>query len=106
MSVSGGKAPFGIGGKGSLPSFSIKWNKEGGIFDADSIIGYGVGEAGEEAIIPLTRFWKEMNDIKKATGNTQITINVYPSPGMDTDALVSKVERKLIDTVNRRRLAW
>lgn len=28
ISVSGGKAPFGIGGKGSLPSFAIKWYKK------------------------------------------------------------------------------
>lgn len=28
LSVSGGKAPFGIGGKGSLPSFHISWYKK------------------------------------------------------------------------------
>ena len=28
ISVSGGKAPYGIGGKGSLPSFNIKWYKK------------------------------------------------------------------------------
>ena len=28
ISVSGGKAPYGIGGAGSLPKFSIKWHKE------------------------------------------------------------------------------
>lgn len=28
ISVSGGVAPYGIGGKGSLPSFSIKWYKK------------------------------------------------------------------------------
>ena len=28
ISVSGGKAPYGIGGKGSLPSFSIEWYKK------------------------------------------------------------------------------
>ena len=33
-------------------------------------------------------------------------INVYPSSGMDEEALAQKIERKLIETQNRRRLAW
>lgn len=55
INVSAGSAPFGIGGKGKLPKFTIKWNAKGGIFDTSSIIGYGVGEAGREAILPLDR---------------------------------------------------
>lgn len=66
INVSGGKAPFGIGGLGSLPKFNVKWNAEGGIFDSAQIFGYGVGEKGAEAIIPLDRFWAEMADIKAA----------------------------------------
>ena len=41
ISVSGGKAPYGIGGKGKLPSFSVDWYDKGGIFDSPSIIGVG-----------------------------------------------------------------
>lgn len=51
VSVSGGEAPFGIAGKGSLPKFSISWYKQGGVFDKPSVIG--VGEAGTEAVMPL-----------------------------------------------------
>ena len=51
VSVSGGEAPFGIAGKGSLPKFSVSWYKQGGIFDKPSVIG--VGEAGTEAVMPL-----------------------------------------------------
>lgn len=32
---------------------NFKWNARGGIFNSASIIGYGVGEAGAEAILPL-----------------------------------------------------
>jgi hypothetical protein len=58
ISVSGGKAPFGIGGAGSLPKFDIKWYKDGGIFKQPTIIPTlkglkGVGEAGAEAVAPL-----------------------------------------------------
>ena len=41
ISVSGGEAPFGIGGQGKLPSFSVEWYDKGGIFDHPSIIGVG-----------------------------------------------------------------
>lgn len=58
ISVNGGKPPFGIGGAGKLPSFSIKWNKLGAIFDKPTIFGtrlgfQGVGEAGPEAVAPI-----------------------------------------------------
>lgn len=60
ISVSGGKAPFGIAGKGKLPSFSVKWNAQGGILNEPTIFGMtksgtflGGGEAGKEAIAPI-----------------------------------------------------
>ena len=60
ISVSGGKAPFGIAGKGKLPSFNVKWNAEGAIFDKPTIFStnaglQGVGEAGAEAVAPLDK---------------------------------------------------
>lgn len=63
ISVSGGKAPFGIAGKGKLPSFSVKWNAAGGILTKPTIFGMnpatgtllGGGEAGKEAIAPIDK---------------------------------------------------
>lgn len=63
ISVSDGKAPFGIAGKGKLPSFNVKWNAEGGILSEPTIFGMnpktgtllGGGEAGKEAIVPIDR---------------------------------------------------
>ena len=107
--LSGGQAPFGLGGKGSLPHFSVDWYAKGGIFNSDSIIGYGVGEKGAEAIVPLDRFWNKLDRIadNSSSGDTNnITINVQASPGMDTKALAAEVERRLINSTNRRRLAW
>lgn len=43
---------YGDGGYFELPSFSVSWNAKGGLFTDPSIIG--VGEAGNEAVIPLT----------------------------------------------------
>jgi len=107
--LSGGQAPFGLGGKGSLPHFSVDWYAKGGIFNSDSIIGYGVGEKGAEAIVPLDKFWNKLDRIadNSSGGDTNnITINVQAAPGMNTKELAAEVERRLINSTNRRRLAW
>ena len=52
FTVDGGEFPYGVGGKGYMPSFGVTWNAKGGIFDGPSIIG--VGEKGPEAVIPLS----------------------------------------------------
>ena len=59
ISVSGGKAPFGIAGKGKLPSFNVKWNAQGAVFDQPTIFSthqglQGVGENGPEAVAPIS----------------------------------------------------
>lgn len=59
--VSGGSAPWGIGGKGSKPSFSVSWSSHaaGGVFNRPTLIPtmraiHEVGEAGPEAISPVS----------------------------------------------------
>lgn len=102
--INGGKLPWGIGGKGSPPSINVDWYAKGGIFDGASLIG--VGEKGPEAVIPLDKLWTKMDKIAEGAGGDQIQINVYASPGMDVKALADEVERRLINSTNRRRLAW
>jgi TP901 family phage tail tape measure protein len=66
ISVTGGEAPFGIAGKGSLPKFDIQWNAEGGILTKPTIFGssdgklLGGGEAGDEAVLPLSTLWEKL----------------------------------------------
>lgn len=52
FNISGGDAPWGIMGQGTPPTISIDWYAKGGIFNSASIIG--VGEAGPEAVVPLS----------------------------------------------------
>ena len=52
FSVDGGEFPYGVGGKGYMPSFDVEWYANGAIFNGAQIIG--VGEAGPEAVIPLS----------------------------------------------------
>jgi phage-related minor tail protein len=69
ISVSGGKAPWGIGGKGTKPSFDVSWasHAAGGIFRRPTLLQDGgggnhlVGEAGPEAILPLGQLWAQMD---------------------------------------------
>lgn len=52
ITVTGGKPPYGIAGKGSLPKFSIKWNAKGAVFTKPTVF-QGFGEAGTEYALPL-----------------------------------------------------
>lgn len=81
FSVSGGSAPWGIGGMGTKPTFSVSWYKkamnEPYVFDTPTL--FGAGEAGDEMMYGRANL---LNDIKEAVGgqgatNTyNITINV------------------------------
>ena len=89
-----------FGRKINFPSgFDISWYKNGGIFDSPTIAG--IGEAGPEAVVPLDKFWDKLDNM--STG--EITINVYPSAGMNETELARKVEQALATMQRRRNLA-
>lgn len=100
--ISGGEAPWGIGGFGKRPSIDIEWYKKGGIMNRPTL--FGGGEAGAEAIVPLDPFWKRLEKLA-GTGDS-VTINVYAPEGMDVRALASEVETRLINSTKRRTNAW
>lgn len=52
FTVNGGKFPYGVGGEGYMPKFGVSWYAKGTIIDEPRIIG--VGEAGPEAVVPLS----------------------------------------------------
>jgi TP901 family phage tail tape measure protein len=91
ITVSGGKAPYGIAGKGSLPKFDVKWNAEGGILTKPTIFGsaggklLGGGEAGDEAVLPLSTLWDKLkNFIHDETGEKSTS----------TEKIMSELARK------------
>ena len=85
----------------SIPKLSVDWYKTGGIFDSPSLIG--VGEAGPEAVVPLDKLWKHLDQIADNTGGIVININGANS---DPREIAEEVKRVLIQETNRRRLAW
>jgi phage-related protein len=90
ISVNGGSPPFGIGGKGSLPSFNVNWYARGGIADGAQLIG--AGENGPEFIWPS--YDPYMDKYAKAIakhipdGGGGITVNfTYNCEGDATEAV-------------------
>lgn len=98
--ITGGKLPWGIGGKGTPPSINVQWYAKGGIFDAPSLIG--VGEAGPEAVVPLDKFWDKLDKLQ--TGQN-IVININGA-NKDPREIAEEVKRILIKETNQRRLSW
>ena len=94
ISVSGGKAPYGIAGMGKLPNFDIKWNAKGAVLDEPTIFGMsgntflGGGEAGKEAVAPI--------DILQAYIREAVKENDQPV----VRALIEQFER-LMDFLDR-----
>lgn len=92
---------------GTLGELSLPRLAKGGVlYGAQTVIA---GEAGPEAIIPLDRLFRQMDKMAETiagTGGGGVTVNVYATPGMDINALAREIERRIIETQNRRRLAW
>lgn len=100
LSVSGGKAPFGIGGKGSLPSFHISWYKkamENPYVFSDATL-FGAGEAGDEMLYGRSRL---MSDIREATQGTKndviinVTVNGADNPEEWGKRMASELRRQV-----------
>lgn len=95
VSLSGGKAPWGIAGKGKLPSFHVKWAAKGGIVDGATLIG--AGEKGKEAIVPLDPFWDKMEQMSGNVDYERLAKAIV-------DAL-SKTDRTTVLEMNGERVA-
>lgn len=104
ISISGGVAPFGIAGKGSLPSFDIQWYAKGGVMTKPTIFGasggnlLGGGEAGDEAILPLSALWGKLRQF--------IQEEINPDNDRDTKSvgsgIVQALSRKETKTLEKK----
>lgn len=96
FSVSGGSAPWGIGGKGSMPSFRVSWYRKAMdmpyVFTKPTMFDVSVaGDAGSEIMYGKNNL---MNDIKEAVGNTgSIVINLNYDASSDANDMLRDLER-------------
>lgn len=90
---------IGTIGNVSLPRLA----KGGVLYGAQTVIA---GEAGPEAIIPLDKLFKQMDKMAEQISGGNTVINVYPSAGMDVNALAKEIEYRIIQNSKRRRMAW
>lgn len=114
INVDGGEAPYGLMGKGYPPSFDISWNAKGGIFDGASIIG--VGEAGPEAVIPLSSdrmrpFARAIAEEIGGTGGTYTIVVPVEIDGREvarSTATFTRAELRRLDRIDSRKagVAW
>ena len=98
ISVSGGSAPYGIGGKGSLPSFSVSWHKkaEDNPYVFKSATLFGAGEGTQDELLYGRQ--SLMRDIREATGGRRDVVNnntFYIYGASDPDETADAVLRKL-----------
>jgi len=98
ISVSGGSAPFGIGGKGSLPSFSVSWYKKAEdnpyIFRNATIFGAGEGSQdeilyGRKALLDDIR--EASGDVSNVTYYNTFNINEASDADETADAIIREL---------------
>ena len=94
FSVSGGKAPWGIGGAGTPPKFDVSWYAKGGIMNKPTLAFAGMGENGPEAILPLDPFWKKLDQLNGATYNVTMNVNGAEDPESWADKFARRLEMK------------
>ena len=114
FTVDGGEFPYGVGNMGRMPSFDVSWNAKGGIFDGASIIG--VGEAGPEAVIPLSSdrmrpFARAIAEEMGGAGGTYTIVVPVEIDGREvarSTATFTRAELRRLDRIDSRKagVAW
>lgn len=86
---------------GKVKALNLPRLAEGGVLKhAQAVIA---GEAGPEAIIPLDKLFKKMDEMNTGGG---VVINVYGAAGQSVNELAAEVERRLVAAQKRRTMAW
>ena len=95
--VSGGKAPFGIGGLGTKPSISVSWNKkamENPYLFSNATL-FGAGEAGDEILYGRRSLLADITEaVDRSKGNSgDVTINLNYDASDDAIDMLRDISR-------------
>lgn len=104
FSVSGSANPLNWLKEG-VPKLSVNWNAMGGIFDKPTIFNtsaglQGVGEAGPEAIMPLSKL-ESMLNLNNQGREVNVNVNIEHFNNNNNDD-INKLAEKLAFETNRR----
>ena len=92
----------------SVPHFSVEWYKYGGIMTKPTAFGMvgntilAGGEAGEEAILPLSQFYKKLAQIldeKMGRMQKEQNVVVYVYNEMDGEEIATKTTKKVVKKI-------
>ena len=103
------EAPYGIGGRGSVPKLGISWYRKAYqnpvMFTQPTVLqtpqgykGFGDG-AGAEIVMGL-------NKLRELVGAGGVTVNVYGAQGQSVDALADAVTRRIVNLQSQRNRAY
>lgn len=95
INVDGGAPPFGIAGRGRLPSFSVDWYARAmnDPFMFENATLFGAGEAGDEILYGREAL---MDDIRDAvSGKGGVTNYITVNGASDPEAWASKAARRM-----------
>jgi hypothetical protein len=86
----------------TVPTVSAWWGAEGGILTKATI--FGAGEAGPEAVLPLTKLEKMLDESngKYQGGGDTYNVTIYAQPGDGPEELAMAFTQA-IETRNRMR---
>lgn len=112
--VDGGQWPYGIGGRGYMPSFGVEWYaramKNGVILNNPTIFGMnngtllGAGEAGSETIVGTNSL---MDMIREAAASSGPVINMTVNgAGMNPEELSAVIIDKITNQIKRTNQRW
>ena len=115
FSVSGGEAPWGFGGKGSLPTVKVQWYAKAMdapyILNRATIFGamgnnlLGGGESGQELVVGTNKL---MSMMRQALGINARPINIYiqGAEGQDVRELAKAVSKEMQHLVDDEEAAY
>lgn len=101
IKISGGKAPFGLGGLGTKPSISVSWNAKAMnnpyLFSGATL--FGAGETGDEVLYGRNALMRDISNAVsgrgEVTNNFYITVDGTESPEQFADRLVKRVKMEM-----------
>lgn len=97
FNIDGGKSPWGIGGQGVAPSFSVSWYGTGGLISGAQLIG--AGERGTELIWPSYSPYLEKH--ADAITSRMGAGGVYINATTVNDAAIIDVTRRYLGELKR-----